>query len=468
MFAHPLMKLPHFQTFACSLLFLSAPLFSQEPTPPEGFTALFNGKDLSGWVPVNVAPNTFSVRDGLIVTTGIPTGYMRTEKMVENFVLECDWRHMKPGGNSGIFVWGDGIPAVGTGYTRGIEVQVLDNAFNVPGKNEWYTTHGDLFPIWGAKFTPTGRVAAKGVRVFPSEDRSRNSPEWNHYKITGNNGELRLEVNGKEVSVAKDCVHRKGFLALESEGSECHFKNIFFKELPSTQCPDSETADPREGFVSLFDGMTFAGWKVPEGDNGHWKARDGIIDYDAASEAPGDKHLWTEKEYSNYTLVVDWRIKKAPFLNPNTRQILPDGSEAKDASGNLIGIPLQDADSGILLNGSEKHQVNIWCWPIGSGEMYGVRRDAKMPPEVRAGTTPILKADKPVGEWNRFEITVLKGKVTVLLNGKVVLPGVEIPGFPTKGRIGFQHHGAMKDGQWTSSPSLMQFRNIFIRELNPE
>src|ERR1700759_559160 len=98
------------------------PLCAAENEPPPGFTALFNGKDLSGWVPVDVAPATFTVRDGMVVIDGIPTGYMRTAKMYENFILECDWRHLKEGGNSGVFVWGDGVPAVGTGYTRGIEV----------------------------------------------------------------------------------------------------------------------------------------------------------------------------------------------------------------------------------------------------------------------------------------------------------------------------------------------------------
>jgi hypothetical protein len=428
---------------------------------------MFNGHDLSGWTPVNVAPNTFTVREGMVVINGVPTGYMRSPKMYENFILECDWRHLKSGGNSGVFVWGDGIPAMGTGYTRGIEVQVLDNGFNIPGKNEWYTTHGDLFSIWGASMTPFGRIAQKGSRSFPSEERSNSAPEWNHYRITGNRGELRLEVNGKEVTVAKDCVPRKGFLALESEGSECHFKNVFIKELPASDTPEEQTANPYDGFVSLFNGVNFDGWKVPEGDNNHWKAAGGIIDYDALSEASGEKHLWTQKEYSNYTLIADWRIKEAPFQNPNIRQILPDGSDALDPEGKPIALTMPDADSGILLNGSEKHQVNIWCWPVGSGEMYGVRRDKNNPPEVRAGATPLEKADNPVGKWNRFEITVLHGKVSVKLNNKVVLAGVSIPGFPEKGPIGFQHHGSRKDGQWSSSPSLMQYRNIFIKELQP-
>ena len=445
-----------------ALLAACLPLHAADNEPPAGFVSLFNGKDLTGWVPVNVAPDTFTVRDGMIVINGNPTGYMRSEKMHENFILECDWRHMKAGGNSGVFIWGDGVPAMGTGYTRGIEVQVLDNGY---GNTASHTTHGDIFPIWGATMKPTGR--SSGSRSFPSEERSKSSPEWNHYRVTCDKGEIRLEVNGKEVTVGRDCVPRNGFIALESEGAECHFKNIYLKELPGSNTPPGQTANPYEGFVSLFNGKDFTGWKVPEGDNGHWKAAGGVIDYDARTEAKGDKHLWTEKEYTNYTLIVDWRIKATPYINPRTAKILPDGSEEKGPDGKPLQIPLPDSDSGILLAGDAKYQVNIWCWPVGSGEMYGVRRDAAMPPEVRAGATPREHADNAVGKWNRYEITVKDGTVRTVLNGKAVIPGVKIPGLPTHGRIGLQHHGAEKDGKWTSPPALVQFRNAFIKELKP-
>jgi len=459
------MKLSTSLRAVCAILAATSSLNAAD-TPPPGFTPLFNGQDLTGWVPVNVAPDTFTVRDGMIVTNGKPTGYMRSAKMYENFILEVDWQHLTPKGNSGVFIWGDGIPAMGTGYTRGIEVQVLENSFGEnKGNNEWFTTHGDIFPIWGAEMTPSGRIAKSGKRSFPSEDRSKPAPEWNHYRITCNAGEIRLEVNGKETTVGKDCVPRKGFIALESEGAECHFKNIFLQELPSTNTPPEQTANPYEGFASLFNGIDFTGWKVPAGDNGHWKAQDGIIDYDARSEAAGEKHLWTEKEYGDYTLVVDWRIKDTPFLNPRVCQVLPDGSDAKDAQGQLVQLSLPDTDSGILLAGSMKHQVNIWCWPVGSGEMYGVRRDPAMPAEIRAAVTPKVKADHAVKKWNRYEITVRKGAVTVRLNGQTVVETPSIPGMPLRGPIGLQHHGAMKDGEWTSPPALVQFRNVFVKEL---
>jgi hypothetical protein len=223
--------------------------------------------------------------------------------------------------------------------------------------------------------------------------------------------------------------------------------------------------EPPPGFVSLFNGKDFAGWIVPAGDNGHWKVVNGVIDYDARSEAQGDKSLWFEREFSDFILHVDWRIKETPYINPAVPYILPDGTHAKDTKGKQLALALPDSDSGIYLRGQGKYQINIWCWPIGSGEMYGIRTDPKTSSEVRAAVTPRTQADKPVGEWNHFEITVRGNTVSVVLNGKTVLPGATIPDLPARGRIALQHHGAERDGQWTSPPSLLQFKNIFIKEL---
>ena len=446
-------------------LILSPKIQAQVPKELAPSVPLFNGKDLTGWVPVNVAPNTFTARDGMIISTGKPTGVMRTDRMYENCIVELEWRHMKPGGNAGLFLWGDGVPSVGIPFTRGIEVQILDNGYNAKGKNERFTTHGDIFPIHGAKMTPVGKVAVSGARSFPLKELSKSSPEWNHYKVIADNGEIRLSVNGEEVTVGKNCWPRKGYIFLESEGSECHFRNLSIQELPSTNATETETALSGEGRVPLFTGIDLENWKVPAGDNGHWKVVGEVLDYDAESEATGDKSLWSQREYGNFQLIVDWRIKETPYTNPNVAQILPDGSEAVDAEGKPIKLSIPDSDSGILLRGSSKHQVNIWCWPVGSGEMYGVRRDMNLPKEVRAAVTPRMKADKPIGQWNRFEITVRNETVSVVLNNETVITEATIPGLPLRGPIGLQHHGGKKVGKWTGPPSLVQFRNVIIKEL---
>jgi hypothetical protein len=219
-------------------------------------------------------------------------------------------------------------------------------------------------------------------------------------------------------------------------------------------------------FTSLFNGRDLSGWKIPDGDNGHWKVVDGVIDYDAQSEGKGDKSLWSEKSYGDFILRVDWRIKETPYINPNVPIIRYDGTHKKDANGREIHLSVPDSDSGIFLRGEGRSQVNIWCWPIGSGEVYGYRMDEKMPPAVRAGVTPLKNADKDVGEWNTFEITMRGSRLTVVLNGQTVINNAELPGIPATGPIALQHHGSKKGDVWTGPPSLVQFRNISIAELS--
>ena len=226
-------------------------------------------------------------------------------------------------------------------------------------------------------------------------------------------------------------------------------------------------AEPPAGFAALFNTRDLTGWKVPAGDNGHWKVLDGAIDYDAESEAQGDKSLWTEREYGDFVLHVDWRIKETPYVNPNVPSVLPDGSHARDIHGKPLKFSMPDSDSGVMIRGAGRYQLNIFCWPIGSGEMYGIRMDQKLPPEVRAAATPRTQADKPVGEWNHFEITVRGQSVTCVLNGKTVIAGAQIPELPARGRIGLQHHGSKRDGKWNSPPALVQFRNIYVKEIGP-
>ncbi|PYM12730.1 MAG: hypothetical protein DME18_10650, partial [Verrucomicrobia bacterium] len=221
----------------------------------QGWLPLFNGKDLSGWVNVNCAPKTFSVRDGMIVSTGVPTGVMRTERQYENFELELEWRHLVPGGNAGLFVWADPITAPGVPFTRAIEVQILD------GRNsDDYTSHGDLFSIHGATFKPD-RPHPKGwMRCLPGEWRAKPAGEWNHYHVVCSNGVIKLAVNGKVVSGGSESQPRQGYICLESEGSQCHFRNLRIKELPSTNPKPDEIAPLAEGFKSLYSGIDLNGW----------------------------------------------------------------------------------------------------------------------------------------------------------------------------------------------------------------
>ncbi|WLD11974.1 3-keto-disaccharide hydrolase [Planctellipticum variicoloris] len=417
----------------------------------DGFVPLFNGKDLAGWKIVNVAPGTFTARDGMIVSTGKPTGTLRTDRMYENFIVELEWRHLQPGGNAGLFVWGDPITHVGVPFSRGIEVQILDGR-----ETASYTSHGDVFSIWGARMKPDRPHPNGSERCLPSEKLCKPSPEWNHYRVTCRDGVLKLAVNGKEVSGASECRPRKGYLCLESEGSECHFRNLRIKELPSTNPAPEEIALEATGFRPLYTGVDLSGWKATDEHQAHWKVNDWKLSYDGQCMA-ADPHLWTEEEFGDFELICDWRFTGKPVKKSWSR-ILPSGLDALDADGKPELIEVDDAgDSGLYLRGSDKSQVNMWCRPVGSGEVYGYRTDAGQPAEVRGAVTPKLRADKPVGQWNRFLITMRGDRLTVRLNGELVIENAQLPGVQPRGPLALQHHG-----------DAIEFASILIRELPPE
>jgi hypothetical protein len=423
------------------------------PAAEDGFTPRFNGKDLTGWVNVNGLPTTWRAEKGLVITTGQPMGYLRTERMYENFIAEFEWMHKPPKpdavGNSGFFVWCDPLPALGTPvFTRGIEVQVLVNL----EKKDFYTSQGDLFSIWGADCTPD-RPHPKGwKRCLPSENRCKGANEWNHYRVEANDGRITLAVNGKVVSGLTKCTPRKGYLGLEAEGTECHFRNLKIKELPSTNPKPSEICDEAHDWQRLFNGVDLAGWKDDAGHRGHWQPKNGLLAYDGKSEAKV-KDLWSEKEYGDFVLTADWRLPAKPVLKKRP-VILPSG-DVEMENGKPKEVEVPDAgDSGIYLRGSSKNQVNIWCWPIGSGEVYGYRTDKEQPAEVRAAVTPKLKADRPPGQWNRFIIMMKGDRLTVDLNGKRVIDNARLPGIAKRGPIGLQHHG-----------DPVEFANLYLREL---
>ena len=198
------------------------------------------GKD--DFVPVNGAPNTWQwADDGLLHCSGIPVGVMRTKKTYQNFEMAISWCHLKPAGNSGVFVWASeealakltkpGLPDVG------IEVQVLDPGFTEAyekssgKKGDWFTCHGDVFPVKNSTMKPFPPLSPDGVRSFPSKNLTKTSGEWNHYLIRAINGVIRLWVNGEEVSGGENCNPANGFLCLESEGSPIDFKDIKIREI---------------------------------------------------------------------------------------------------------------------------------------------------------------------------------------------------------------------------------------------
>lgn len=200
---------------------------------------------------------------------------------------------------------------------------------------------------------------------------------------------------------------------------------------------------PPEGFTALFNGKDLSGWKGLVGNpksraamtaeqlaeaqtkadadmNAHWKAVDGVLVFDGKGQ-----NLCTAKDYADFELYCDWKIE-------------PKG------------------DSGIYLRGSP--QVQIWDPgdearnAAGSGGLFNNQKNPSQ---------PLVKADKPIGEWNTFYIKMVGEKVTVKLNGQTVVDNTVLENYWERdkpiystGAIELQNHG-----------NTLYFRNIFVREL---
>jgi hypothetical protein len=211
--------------------------------------ACINGQE-PGWTAlgeqdfrdVNGDKDTWTWENGLLKCTGEPIGVLRSAQKYTHFELVLHWRHLKSGGNSGVFVWvsdealtdlpPDKLPK------QGIEVQILDHGFTekyekrTGKKGDWFTTHGDVFPVGKSKLDPFPPTSPNGSRSFPRKNLSKGAGQWNHYYVRCINGEVRLWVNGQEVSGGTNAQPRSGYFCLESEGSPIEFKNLRIRELP--------------------------------------------------------------------------------------------------------------------------------------------------------------------------------------------------------------------------------------------
>ena len=229
-----------------SPLLASGSTFAQESIPGQPIKV---GEGL-GWVTlgekdfqmVNGDPDTWVWKDGLLKCKGTPVGVTRSVKKYTNLEMVASWRHLKSAGNSGIFLWAteDALKVLKPNQLPGvgIEVQILDHGYTEAyekssgKKADWFTTHGDVFPVGGSKMIPFEPKAPDGQRSFPRKNLSKGVGEWNHYYIRAINGEVRLWVNGEEVSGGSGCNPSAGYLCLESEGAPVDFKDLKIRELP--------------------------------------------------------------------------------------------------------------------------------------------------------------------------------------------------------------------------------------------
>lgn len=385
---------------------------------------LFNGTDLSGWL-----GDGYVVEDGAIVCT--PKGKnLIFEETFANYVLDMEFM-LTPGANNGL---GIHYPGTGDAAHTGMEVQILDSTHPKYADLKDYQFHGGLYTL----------AAAKQGFLKPAG-------EWNQQRVTVMGPTVKVELNDQIILRAnlddlaarhpkhEGVKRRSGHIGFLGHGDRVAFRKIHIGELPPVA---NEAGVKAAGYSRIFDGKSLQGWKHTP-DTINWYTANGILKHDGKPGPVND--LWTEKSYKDFTLIFDWRWSgRGPMKSEPIVQA--DGSEAGTAE-------IEEQDSGIYLRGNTKSQVNLWNWTVGSGEVYGYRKDAKMPAEVRAAVTPKTHADRPVGEWNRTMITLAGDRLTVSLNGRVVIDNARLPGIPAEGPIGLQHHG-----------SAIDFANLWILE----
>ena len=203
------------------------------------FQPLFNGKNLNGWIDVNTSKETWKVKKGTLISSGKPIGVMRTDRQYENFILEIEWKHIEAGGNSGVFIWSEGTPQENDPLTKAIEVQMLELDYATQHHVTDDYVHGELFPTMGMKAIPDN---PRGPRSKSLEKRCKGKGEWNKYVVVCVDGTVKLSVNGKFVNGLRNSERKRGYICLEAEGAEIHFRNMRIMELPDGITSAAQTA----------------------------------------------------------------------------------------------------------------------------------------------------------------------------------------------------------------------------------
>ena len=396
------------------IVLLTISCHSGRHVQPGKSVSLFNGVDLTGWINVNQAPGNWLVKDGHIACAGKVPAYLSSENAYEAFMLEFDY----------------------------LPQHADTNAFLV--------LHTDMLPSVGSPF-PAGEKI-----IFKTGKENAGDRHWDRYKILCDQGLTTVWVNGDKYTsftVPEASAHRH--FSFVSNSTSFFVRAISLRDI-STKTKRTEGDPGSFHFQSLYNNTDLRHWKMEPGHEGHWTAQSRVINYDGRSSEK-DKCLWSKKSFRDFILVADVRLtrKPEPALSP---VVLPNGENALNADGSVQQVEVPYAgDTGIYLRGNSKSQVNIGYRYIGSGEIYGYRVDKDLPPEIRAGVTPVKKADRPPGEWNRFVITLKGDRITVVLNNETVISNAQLPGIPAEGAIALQDDHA--------DNNLFQFANIYICEL---
>ena len=411
---------------------------SHSSAAADDFTSLFDGQSLAGWTFVGRAAEGYHVRNGAIVAEKGVHGNLFTEKEYGDFVLRLEFLLAEPGANNGV---GIRAPLASDTSTSGIELQVLEEsgAEKKYGKLRPEQFHGSVYDCIAAR-----RGALKPIGQWNTQEVVA---QGRHIKVTVNHqvivdADLNSVTDIQKLQKHPGLLRERGHIGFLGHDDHVEFRNIRIRELPAAPTRDNV---PPAGFQALFDGHDLTGWKGQVADlvkrtrmsapelaaaqtqadeimRRDWRVENGTLTY----RGKGYENLCTVGDHANYELFVDW-----------------------------LATPL--ADSGLYLRGTP--QVQIWDVNAkgnpkkeGSGGLYN---------NTNTPTGPLLLADHPAGQWNRFRILMLGEQATVFLNGEMVVRSLPLENYwdhskplASTGPIELQAHD-----------SVVSFKNIYLRPL---
>ena len=203
------------------LVTFSLTAFSQKKQP------LFNGKNLDGWY-IYVSDSTikpasfFYVKDGMIETPGIPTGYIRTKKEFENYRLHVEWRYPEKPINSGVFIHTVGPDKIWPTHYQCQLKNLFAGDFIIQGEGVSATVRDTVY-------TSTAKLKPIAPKMKPSSEKKAG--EWNSYDIVCKGNTVEVKVNGVLQNYATKCSIAKGAIGLQAEGSKIQFRNIWIEKI---------------------------------------------------------------------------------------------------------------------------------------------------------------------------------------------------------------------------------------------
>ena len=407
--------------------------------PEAGFVSLFNGKDLNGWIG---STNGYAAENGVLYCNPKIGGKLLSAKEYDNFILRFEFL-VQTNSNNGL---GIRCPVEGDAAYNAMELQILDDSGPQYANLKPYQYHGSIYGV-----VPCKRGAQKKVG------------QWNVQEVRAIGSKITVILNG-EVIVDADIagitdtldgkkhpgLHNvKGHIGWLGHGTRVEWRNIRIKEVPADYSV-AQPADnkPPAGFTALFNGKDLAGWK---GVTRAEKFDSPLVRQKAAPEKRAEIQAKADEEMRK-----SWFVRDGGALYFNGKGYsLATGKDYGDfemfCDWRLLTVR---GDSGLYLRGSP--QVQIWDahnqWHIGSGGLYNNKSNP---------SKALTIADRLIGDWNTFYIKMVGDRVTVKLNGVLVVDNTvlenywdrAIPIFP-KEQIELQCHG-----------DPIEFKNIYIREL---